>query len=118
MKRFELELQEVVHAPWLAVLAGLVAPVFLILLGWAVFRTLSLDHNLIGLGAISSAWRPLFFLPPLVIVLVAGMLVAAVAMWVGHHRSGAGKVYYSLLTLCGLSTVASLSALAVVGLWR
>ena len=39
MKRFELELQEVVHAPWLAVLAGLVALVFLILLGYT-FRDL------------------------------------------------------------------------------
>ena len=46
------------------------------------------------------------------------MVVAAVTMWVDHHGSGAGKVYYSLLTLRGLSAVASLFALVVVGLWR
>jgi hypothetical protein len=105
-------------APWLSVFAGLVLLVFLVVLGTAISATLSTDQNLIGLCAISSSWRWPFYLPPLVILFVAGMVVAALAIWVGHHRLLVGRIYYTVLTLCGLSTVSNLFTLGVVGLWR
>lgn len=61
-------------------------------------------------------WRWLFFLPLLGALLVGLMVVRAVALWSGHHRSFAGRIYYTLLLLAGLVGLGSMSALGVLGL--
>lgn len=103
-------------APWIALAAGVVLLIFFIGLAAALGTTLIRNMNLFLLGAISSSWRWLFFLPLLVAVLVALMIVCTVALWVGHHRSTAGRVYYTLLTLAGVIGILSMAGLGVMGL--
>src|SRR5262245_50653833 len=64
--------------PWLAVFVGLVTLVFLILLAAAVSTAVAAGRNPLAFNQLSSDLRWLFWLPPVVIVLVAGMVVSAV----------------------------------------
>ena len=65
-----------------------------------------------------STFRWVFYLPPIFLVLVGAMLVAAFALWKGERRSIVGRIYYSVLTLAALGALSSLFSLAVMGLWR
>ena len=89
---------------------------FIIGLGVAGGSTLSENQNLFLLGAIDGGWRWLFWLPPLVALLVLLMVITTFALWVGRHRSVIVRVYYTLLTLAGIAAVASLFGLGVMGL--
>ena len=57
-------------------------------------------------------------MPPLFLVLVGSMLVAAFALWKGERRSIVGRIYYSVLTLAALGALSSLFSLGVMGLGR
>ena len=105
-------------APWLAVAATGVVLAFVVGLGVAFTTTLVTNESLLGLGAIPSTFRWVFYLPPLFLVLVGAMLVAAFALWKGERRSIVGRIYYSVLTLAALGALSSLFSLGVMGLWR
>jgi hypothetical protein len=103
-------------APWLAFLAALLLLAFVGLLGAAMWMTLAANQNMLLLGALPSAWRPIFALPLAFIVLAVAMVVAAIALWAGHRRSMGGRIYYVLLTLAALSSVLALYRLGILGL--
>jgi hypothetical protein len=104
--------------PWLAVFVGLLTLVFLILLATAVTTALASGRNPIAFNQVSGEWRWLFYLPPVVIVLVVGMIISAVGMWMGDLRSLAGRIFYTVLTLLGVSIAFSLFSLGMVGQWN
>jgi len=103
-------------APWLGVIAALLILSFVGLLGLAIATTLAANEHLVLLGAIPAVWRPIFALPPLFVALVALMVVAAVALWAGHRRTPAGRIYYALLTLTGLAGVVALYSAGFLGI--
>ncbi|MCB0127293.1 MAG: hypothetical protein KDE58_33755, partial [Caldilineaceae bacterium] len=86
------------------------------LLVFTVGATLMANQNLLYLGAVPSDWRWVFALPLLFVLLVFLMVIANVALWSGHQRSLLGRLYYTLLTLAGLSAVLGLSTLGMLGL--
>lgn len=103
-------------APWIALAAGLTLLLFFVGLGAALGTTLAGNQNLFLIGAISSRWRWLFFLPLLGAMLVALLVVCTVALWSGRHHSHAGRVYYTLLAVAGIIGILSFAGLGVLGL--
>ncbi len=103
-------------APWLALAAAIVLLAFVLLLGFTVGSTFVGDRNLLLLSAIPGSFRWIFFLPPLLVVLVGLMLIATIALWRGPQRSLIGRLYYTLLTLAGISGVFGLYSLGVMAL--
>lgn len=105
-------------APWVAAAAAVVLGVFFAGLLVAIAATIATNQNLIALGAIPSQWRWLFTLPPAAAILVAIMCLAVPALWFGRHRSVIGRLYYTLLAICGAIAVVNLVSFGVMGLWR
>ena len=66
----------------------------------AVGSTLVANQNLIAMAALPARWHWLFTLPPILVVVVMLMLAATVALWRWRQRSLAGRLYFTLLTLC------------------
>jgi hypothetical protein len=104
--------------PCLAFAATLAALLFLIGLVVALVNTIATNALLPGLGAVSSAFRPLFALPPLYLALVCAMLVATVALWQSKRGSLPGRIYYTALQVAAVVTLGSFVSLGVIGLWR
>jgi len=94
-------------APWLAVVAFLVLAGFLLALGWALAADLA-SPALLFLGAVLSEFRWVFALALLFALVVTLMVVATVALWTGSHRSLAGRLYFSALTVTALGVVFTL----------
>jgi hypothetical protein len=105
-------------APWLAIAATAATLVFFIGLGAVLAGMVQRNPMMLGLGAVPSNVRALFFLPTVFLFLVGAMVVALVALWAGKRRSMPGRLYYTALTLAGLISLSSLFSLGVVGLWR
>lgn len=103
-------------APWLAVAAATVLAIFFVGLYIALGTEIMTNQNLVMMGMVTIGWRWLFFLPPVAFLLVVGMVVSLVALWKGRHRTQAGRMYYTLLTLGALAGVWSLFSLGV--LWN
>jgi hypothetical protein len=91
---------------------------FLVGLALAMGVTLQANQMMLGLGAVPSTFRALFFVPTVFLILVGAMVVAMVALWAGKRRSMPGRLYYTALTLAALISLSSLFSLGVVGLWR
>ena len=85
-----------------AVLAGLLSLVFVVGVTVALFRTENENSILLFLG-LPGAYAPLFVLPIVIVLLVLGMLIFAVLAWRRSFWSVWGRLYYTLLTLSGLS---------------
>ncbi len=105
-------------APWLAIVATLLAQVFLVGLAVALGVTVATNQMLLGLGAVPSAFRPLFTLPPLYLLLVICMLIATVALWSGRRRTLPGRIYYTALLVAALVTFGAFFSLGVMDLWH
>jgi hypothetical protein len=103
-------------APWLAVVAALVLLVFFVGVGAAILGTLVANQNMIALGAVPARWRWVLAFPWLATAVVATMVVAAVALWIGRHRSPSGRLYYTFLTLAGVAAITYLFALGAMRL--
>lgn len=94
-------------APWLAVVAFLVLAGFLMALGRALATDL-LNPTLMYLGAVLSEFRWVFALALLFALVMTLMVVTAVALWTGSHRSLAGRLYFTALTITALGVVYTL----------
>lgn len=95
-----------------AMLNALVLPVFWITLT-VLFVRMSVDQDMMVLWGVASAWRPLFLLPLLAILLSLFMLVGAILGWSSRYWSIWRKLYYSVVTLCALACVAITAYLGV-----
>ncbi|MBN1373607.1 MAG: alpha/beta fold hydrolase [Anaerolineaceae bacterium] len=88
-------------APWVAmVVAGLMF-LFMVVIAIAFFGMV-MENDYIFLMGVPGGFRPLFLLPPLIIVLVMAMVVLAVLGWKGTYWNTWRKVYFSVLTLCAV----------------
>jgi pimeloyl-ACP methyl ester carboxylesterase len=91
-------------APWVALLAGLLALAFSIALVVATVQMIAANDSLILFG-ISASYRWIFIFPPLVALVAMAMALLAAAGWTGAYWSGWRKVYFILLTLSALGCV-------------
>lgn len=88
-------------APWLAIAVAGLMFLFMVVMAVAFFGMV-MENNYIFLMGVPGNYRPLFLLPPLILLLVLGMVVLAVLGWRGTYWSTWRKVYFSLLTLCAV----------------
>jgi hypothetical protein len=97
-------------APWTATGAALLLLIFTIILVVVSFQLALANDSRILLG-LPGSWRPLFFLPPLALVLLAAMIGGALSAWVRGAGSVWGRLYLTLLCFAGGL------CLAILGVW-
>jgi pimeloyl-ACP methyl ester carboxylesterase len=97
-------------APWLAVLAALLALVFVAGLAVLVFDVSLRGSDLALLVGVPLRWAWLFAVPPLLALLAAGMAVLVVLAWRRRYWGAARRVYYSILAVAAAGTALSLTA--------
>ena len=95
-------------APWLAVAAGMLSLGFVGGLAYAYGSTFATNETLAAMGAISSGWRWLLWLPPILGGAAAVMVAATVSLWRSGRRSTLGRVYFTLLTIAAVAAAINL----------
>lgn len=85
----------------LAIVFALLAVVFTVVLAAVIFTAILDPIYSVSLAVPRSSW-PLFFIPPLLVVIAIGMIIVSVWQWRRGALSGIGRVYFSLVTLCAL----------------
>jgi hypothetical protein len=85
----------------LAIGFATLATVFAVSLAIAIGLALFEPRYASALSIPGSAW-PLFLIPPLLILIAAGMVVVSLAQWRQGVLSPSGRLYYSLVTLCAI----------------
>jgi hypothetical protein len=79
-----------------------------------LFVNLSLKNDMMVVWGVSNAWRPLFLLPLLFLLLSLCMLWECFSGWRSTDWSIWRKLYYSLITLCALANVGLMIYLGVM----
>ena len=97
-------------ARWLAGVTALLALVFAVGLGLAAMRTVASTPMLLAFGLPGSA-GPLFVIPPILVILSPGVLVAGVQAWRKRYWNLVSRVHYSLVA------AACLGFVVFVGYW-
>ncbi len=96
--------------PWLAVLTGALLLAFIAIV-YVVGLSLALANDNRILFGLPASSRPLFFMPLAAIVTVLLMLIGAVLAWMHRSGSAGGRIYFTLLSLAGVT------CLVILGLW-
>ncbi|MEN9936776.1 MAG: hypothetical protein RLZZ387_3355 [Chloroflexota bacterium] len=98
----------------LAVLAGVLALVFVVGLATTIIST-AVDNEIVLLFGAPRWAAPLFALPPLLVLLAAGLVVAAALGWRGSAAwSGWQRGYYALLALAAVGFAAVLGSMGMI----
>lgn len=85
----------------LAIAFALLTAVFTIVLAAVIFTAILDPIYAISL-AVPRSSLPLFFIPPLLVLIAVGMVVISVQQWRSGALSGIGRVYFSIVTLCAV----------------
>ncbi len=101
-------------APWLAVLCLAILAAFVFAIGSALVGSAAWEPVVLYLGAIHSSYGWLAWVGLLVVVSVLLLAAAAIAAWIGQHRSGAGRVYLTILAVAALGALVSLFRLGLM----
>ena len=101
-------------APWLAVLCLVVLTGFVFAVGSALVASAAWEPVVLYLGAIHSSYGWLSWVGLLLVGSVLLLAAAAIATWIGQHRSGAGRIYLTILAVAALGALVSLFRLGLM----
>ncbi len=84
------------------------------LIGAAFYLIASGDLSMLFVGLPSVA-TPLFFMPPLFLILLVVMVIGTILAWVSNYWSIWGRLYYTILTICAIGYVVILLQWGLIG---